>query len=314
MRILYVMDPLERMHPEKDTTFAFMLSGTARGHINLHCLPRDLTIRAGRVYAHVTEATVSRQAPHFHPGASSFVALDEIDAVFIRKDPPFDQAYLYLTLCLERARGKTLIINDPRGLRDANEKIYATNFSRWMPETLVSSDREEIHAFVKDIGGEAVIKPLDGAGGAGVMMLSTTDRNARSIVDTLTAEGTRIAMVQAFLPKVVEGDKRVLLMDGEILGAILRVPRADDIRSNIHVGGRTAPTEITKRERELIEDITPQLKKDGLFFVGLDLIGEHLTEVNVTSPTGIQELGRFTKSHPEDRVIQWAEEHRLKKP
>ncbi len=306
------MDPLERMHPEKDTTFAFMLSGTARGHLNLHCQPRDITVREGRVFAHVTEATVSRQAPHYNTGPSSLVALDELDAVLIRKDPPFDQAYLYLTLCLERARGKVLLINDPRGLRDANEKIYATHFTRWMPRTLISSDRDEIHSFVKELGGEAVIKPLDGAGGAGVMTLSASDRNSRSIVDTLTGEGARIAMVQEYLPAVSVGDKRVLLLEGEVLGAILRVPRSDDFRSNIHVGGRVQPTELTPREQELVADLAPRLKQDGLVFVGLDLIGEHLTEVNVTSPTGIQELGRFQSAHPEDRVIQWIEQHRIK--
>jgi glutathione synthase len=198
-------------------------------------------------------------------------------------------------------------VNDPRGLRDANEKLYALNFKEWMPETIVTSDRDTILSFLDTVGGRAVIKPLDGAGGVGVLTLFKDDKNARAIIDVLTYEGQRLAMVQAFLPSVTEGDKRILLLEGEPLGAILRVPRADDIRSNIHVGGSVVPTELTARERELVRSIAPRLIKDGLFFVGLDVIGEHLTEVNVTSPTGIQELGRFTNSKPADKVIEWAE-------
>jgi glutathione synthase len=313
MRILYVMDPLETMHPEKDTTFAFLRASQKRGHESLHCLPHHLSVREGRVLAHVRSATVGTSAPFHAYGERRTAFLDEIDAVMIRKDPPFDQAYLYATLCLERARGQTLVVNDPRGLRDANEKLYAMHFSRWMPRTLVSADRDEIHAFVDEVGGQAVIKPLDGAGGAGVMMVERDHKNARAIVDTLTGEGRRIAMVQGFLPSVTEGDKRVLLLDGEPLGAILRVPRPDDLRSNIHVGGTVRPAELTPREKELVADIAPRLKADGLYFVGLDLIGEHLTEVNVTSPTGIQELGRFTQSEPEAKVIAWLEDHRVRK-
>jgi glutathione synthase len=203
-----------------------------------------------------------------------------------------------------------VIVNDPRGLRDANEKIYAMQFREWMPRTIVAADRDEILAFAAEVGGNAVIKPLDGAGGVGVLQLRVEDKNARAIVDVLTLEGSRLAMVQAFLPSVVEGDKRVLLLDGEPLGAILRVPRADDLRSNIHVGGSVVPTELTARERALVAAIAPRLRQDGLFFVGLDVIGEHLTEVNVTSPTGIQELGRFTGTRPADRVIEWAEKRR----
>lgn len=313
MRILYVMDPLERMTPDKDSTFAFMRAGTARGHVNLHCLPHDLSIRDGRTFAHVREATVSQTAPYHAYGKAEQVALEDVDAVMIRKDPPFDLPYLLATLTLEMARGKTLIVNDPRGLREANEKIYALHFAKWMTRTMVSSNRDEIRAFVDDVGGRAVIKPLDGAGGVGVMALSNADNNARAIADVVTAEGTRLAMVQQFLPKVTDGDKRVILLDGEPLGAILRVPRGDDFRANIHVGGNVKPTELTPRERELVADIAPRLRADGLFFVGLDLIAEHLTEVNVTSPTGIQELGRFTGTKPEETVIAWLEANRLRK-
>jgi glutathione synthase len=312
MRIVYVMDPLERMHPLKDSTFAFLRASAALGHTSYHCLPQQVTVRDGRVYAHVREASVSAEAPYHAYGAASVLPLDEVDAVLIRKDPPFDTAYLMLTLCLEYLRGKTLVVNDPQGLREANEKLYALHFSQWMVPTMVSSNRDEILAFAADIGGRAVIKPLDGAGGVGVMTLLAGDRNARAIVDVVTGEGARLAMVQGFIDRVTEGDKRVILLDGEPLGAILRVPRGDDFRANIHVGGSVLPTELTERERAIVADLAPRLRRDGLYFVGLDLVGEFLTEVNVTSPTGIQELGRFHNTRPEETVIRWVEEHRVR--
>ncbi len=313
MRFVFVMDPLTRVTHDKDTSFAFIRAAQGRGHESFHCLPQDLVLREGRTLASVHRMEILTEPPYIvlhKDEGTKVVDLESIDAVFIRKDPPFDQAYLYATLMLERARGKTLIINDPRGLRDANEKLYAMHFSEWTPKTMVTADREMIHQFVLDVGGKAVIKPLDGAGGWGVMMLRSDDKNGRAIVDMLTGEGQRVAMVQAFLPAVSEGDKRILLLDGEPLGAILRVPRQDEIRSNIHVGGSVVPTELTPREQELVRSIAPRLRLDGLIFVGLDVIGEHLTEVNVTSPTGIQELSRFSGTDQAVKVIEWAEKKR----
>lgn len=308
MRLLYIMDGPESISPDKDTTFAFLKSGERRGHENLHALLRDVYLDGGEVRARARRAMTSKDAPYLVLGEVVDIALSEASAVLIRKDPPFDTDYLYCTLLLEHARHKTLIINDPRGLRDANEKLYALNFPEHTPRTIVSANRDRIHAFVREVGGRAVIKPLHGMGGFGVLGLTDGDKNARAIVDMLTNEGKTIAMVQEFLPAVTEGDKRILLLDGEPLGAILRVPRADELRSNIHVGGSVVPTELTPREHAMVKALAPKLKEDGLIFVGLDVIGERLTEVNVTSPTGIQELARFTKSQPEDRVIQWIEE------
>jgi glutathione synthase len=307
MRLVYVMDPMDRILPDKDTSFAFLRASMARGHTSLHCEPRDVFLKDGDVHARVRPVTVSDTAPHFQLGERYDVRLADVGAVLIRKDPPFDAQYLYLTLMLERARNRTLIVNDPRGLRDANEKLYTLHFARHMPRTMVTSDRARILEFVEELGGEGVVKPLDGAGGAGVMMIAKTDRNTRSILDVLTLEGQRLAMVQEYLPKVREGDKRVLLLDGQILGAILRVPRADDLRSNIHVGGTVEPCEVTAKERDVIADIVPRLREDGLHFVGLDMIGERLTEVNVTSPTGIQELSRHLGRDMADPVIAWLE-------
>jgi glutathione synthase len=314
MRIVFLMDPLTRVNPEKDTTFAFIEAAQARGHESLHALIHDLGVRAGRTFARVRSVTIHAEEPRIRLGDTlTEISLDAVDVVFIRKDPPFDRAYSYATLLLEHARGGPLVVNDPRGLRDANEKLYALNFKEWMPETIVTSDRDTILSFLDTVGGRAVIKPLDGAGGVGVLTLFKDDKNARAIIDVLTHEGQRLAMVQAFLPSVTAGDKRILLLEGEPLGAILRVPRADDIRSNIHVGGTVVPTELTPRERELVAAIAPRLIQDGLFFVGLDVIGEHLTEVNVTSPTGIQELGRFTNTKPAAKVIEWAEKRRARR-
>jgi glutathione synthase len=307
MRFVYVMDPMDRVLPDKDTTFAFQRAAQRRGHESLHCEVRDLFVKNGDVFARVRHLTVSDAAPHAVFGAPEEVRLADVEAVFIRKDPPFDTPYLYATLLLERARGRTVIMNDPRGLRDANEKLYALHFAKHMPRTLVSSNEEQIFAFVREVGGRGVIKPLDGAGGAGVMMLVPNDKNGRAIVQSVTAEGTRLAMVQEYLPAVEQGDKRVLLLDGEVLGAINRIPRGDDFRSNIHVGGSVVAYTLSSEERAMIADITPRLKEDGLIFVGLDVIGGKLTEVNVTSPTGIQQLSEHVGRDVAEDVIRWVE-------
>jgi glutathione synthase len=306
MRLVYVMDPMERVLPDKDTTFAFQRAAQRRGHALFHCEPRDVFVADGDVWARVRGLTVSDQSPHFGLGAAEDLRLADVDCVAIRKDPPFDSEYLYVTLMLERLRGRVLVVNDPRGLRDANEKLYTLHFARHMPRTLVTSDRARILRFVHDLGC-GVVKPLDGAGGSGVMVVTKEDRNTRSIVDYITREGTVHAMVQEYLPAVREGDKRVLVLEGEVLGAINRIARDDEVRSNIHAGGRVEPTEVTATERVIVADMAPRLAADGLVFVGLDFIGGKLTEVNVTSPTGIQELSRHMGRDAADRVIDWIE-------
>lgn len=310
MRFVYVMDPMDRILPDKDTTFAIQRAAQRRGHGSLHCEPRDVFVADGDVWARVREVSVGDAAPHFSYGKTIDVRLAEVECVFIRKDPPFDAEYLYVTLMLEKLRGRTLVVNDPRGLRDANEKLYALHFVRHMPSTIVTSDRDRIHAFVAR-RGTAVVKPLDGAGGSGVMVVSKADRNTRSIVDYVTRDGTRLAMVQEYLPAVLEGDKRVLLLAGEILGAVNRVARSDDVRSNIHAGGRVEPAAVTDGERAIVRDMAARLEADGLVFVGLDFIGGKLTEVNVTSPTGIQELSRHTGRDEAERVVAWVEKRAI---
>jgi glutathione synthase len=307
MRYVFVMDPMDKVLPDKDTTFAFQRASQSRVHENYHAEPRDVFAREGKIFARARRVFVSDTAPVVKLEEFQELCLENVDCVFIRKDPPFDANYLYLTLLLERLRGETLLVNDPRGLREANEKLYTLNFAEFMPTTLVSALQDEIFRFLKTVGGQGVIKPLDGAGGAGVMMLRSEDKNARAIVENITGEGKRLAMVQAYVPAVTEGDKRILLLDGEVLGAINRVPRADDLRSNIHVGGRVEPCDVTESEIAMVKTLAPKLRADGLFFVGLDVIGGKLTEVNVTSPTGIQELSRHKGEDVSARVIAWVE-------
>jgi len=307
MRFVFVMDGVDRVDPDKDTSFGFIEAALARGHQCLHCLIHQVEYWQGTVTA-VTrplQITAGRLALD---GDAQRVRLTEVDAVFIRKDPPFDSPYAHATLLLELLRGQTLVVNDPRGLRDANEKLYALSFAQWMPPTLVSCDRQAIHDFVAEVGGKAVIKPLDGAGGFGVLGVATGDANTPSIVDLLTREGTRLAVVQQYLPEIREGDKRVLLLDGEPLGAVLRMPKAGDLRANIHAGADVRPHELTAAEKAMIADMAPKLRADGLVFVGLDVIGDKLTEINVTCPTGIRELSRFSGTRESDRVIAWVEQ------
>jgi glutathione synthase len=310
MRFVYVMDPLIRILPAKDTTFAFQRAAQKRGHESLHCELRNVFVDSSDVWATVRRISVSDAPPHFESSDPFDVRLADVDCVLIRKDPPFDAEYLYVTLMLERLRGRTLIVNDPRGLRDANEKLYTLHFSQHMPRTLVACDAARIHRFIAEVT-TAVIKPLDGAGGSGVMVVGQRDKNTRSIVDYLTREGTSHIMVQEFVPAVREGDKRVLLLEGEVLGAINRIARDDDVRSNIHAGGRVEPCDVTAHERATVADMAPRLAADGLFFVGLDFIGGRLTEVNVTSPTGIQELSRHVGRDMAEPVIAWIERRAL---
>ncbi len=314
MRFLFVMDRADTMHPTKDTSFAFIRGAQARGHATHHCLPRDSSNRGRDVSAMARPILVSNTPPHVTLGEPERLELVSLDAVFIRKDPPFDSAYAHLTHQLELVKDRVLVLNDPQGLRNANEKLFTFHFSELMPRSLVTADPEAVAAFVAEVGGQAVLKPIDGAGGAGVVVLRSDDRNTRSLADVWTDEGRRLTLVQAYESAVRTGDKRVIVLDGEPLGAILRVPREDDVRANIHAGGRVAPTELTPRELEIVATMAPRLRAEGLYFVGLDLIGERLIEVNVTSPTGIQELGVFLGRPLEEDVIAWVERHAKRLP
>jgi glutathione synthase len=233
--------------------------------------------------------------------------LSDVDVVFVRKDPPFDAQYLHLTQLLDLASKSTLIVNSPQGLRDANEKLFALQFAQYTPRTLVTSSPTRIQEFLREIGGEGVLKPLDGAGGFGVVLLRRDDPNLRALIDLETQEGRQPALLQEYLPAVKGGDKRVLVLDGKILGAIRRVPHGNDIRANIHVGGTVEPAELNDVEQDLVSAVGGLLRSRGLWFAGLDLIGERLIEINVTSPTGIQQLAKHLGRPVEQEVIAWAE-------
>jgi glutathione synthase len=308
MRFVVIMDPVSTVLPEADTTFALMEEAQQRGHRIDHCLNTDLILDAGRLHARVAPATLARDpvAP-MRLGAAEVVSLNDVDAVFVRTDPPFDENYLWTTQLLEIVKRETLVVNDPRGLQRANEKLYTTYFPELMPATLVTSFKDTIKAFLTRVGGHAVIKPLDGRGGEGVLVLREGDPNVNAIIEATTKNGRRAAMVQVFLPEVKVGDKRILLLDGEFLGAVLRVPASDEIRSNLRVGGRGVAASLSAEDRVIVERLGPKLREDGLYFVGIDVIGGKLTEVNVTSPTGIQSMSRLDGKNYSAQVIDWVE-------
>lgn len=308
MRIVFVMDPVSTVIVDEDTSFALMMAAQERGHRIDHCMVRDVCLCDGEPSATVRPARVQNDpSKPVTLGDPEDVRLADVDVVFVRKDPPFDDEYLWLTLLLEHLRDRTLVVNDPRGLREANEKLYACNFPELMPRTLVSGEKRRIKSFLEDVGGKAVIKPIEGHGGGGVFALVAGDGNLNGLIESVTRDGTRIAMVQELIPEVTEGDKRILLLDGEPLGAILRVPQGGDLRSNIHVGGSVVKADLTDADRRIIETLAPRLRADGLWFVGLDVIGGKLTEVNVTSPTGIQQMTRLDAQDYSTRVVEWLE-------
>jgi glutathione synthase len=287
------MDPIEGIDIDADSTFAMALEAQARGHGLYHYLPQDLSLREGRVVAHARPLEVRREAGnHFSFGAPETLDLAGVDVVLMRQDPPFDMAYITATHILEHIHPRTLVVNDPVSVRNAPEKLFVTHFDGVMPPTLITSSRREIDAFRaehKDI----IVKPLYGNGGAGVFHITPGDENLNSLLEMFSENFREPVIVQRYVPEVRQGDKRIILVDGEAVGAINRVPAEGEARSNMHVGGRAEKTELTAREREICEAIGPALRHDGLIFVGIDVIGDYLTEINVTSPTGIQEIDRF---------------------
>jgi glutathione synthase len=310
MRLVFVMDPVSTVIVDEDTSFALMLEAQARGHHVDHCLPRDVGLRGRQVVARVRRATMQRVAGNpITLGEPEDIDLVDVDAVFIRKDPPFTDAYLWLTLVLDHLEGSTLVVNNPRGLREANEKLYAHHFPEIVPPTIMTSHKDEILKFLNDVGRRAVIKPIDGHGGEGVFLLADGDSNLNALIEAVTHSGARNAIVQALIPEVYhEGDKRILLVDGELLGVVGRVPRKGDLRSNVHVGGSATPAALTDADRNIIETIRPRLLSDKLFFVGLDVIGGKLIEVNVTSPTLIQQMSRLCEKNLSATVIDRLED------
>src|SRR6201986_4968789 len=287
------MDPIEKIDIGGDSTFALALEGQSRGHTLLYYGPRDLTFRDGVVSAVVRPLQVrATKGDHFTLGEAERLDLAKTDVVLMRQDPPFDMAYITATHILERIHPETLVVNDPAHVRNAPEKLFVTEFKDFMPPTLITTDRAEIASF-RDEHKDIILKPLYGNGGAGVFRVKQDDENFGSLMEMFTFFYREPMIVQRYLPDVRKGDKRIILVDGEFAGAIHRVPAAGEARSNMHVGGRPEATELTSREKAICAAIGPELKKRGFIFTGIDVIGDYMTEINVTSPTGIHEVRRF---------------------
>lgn len=319
MNIAFIIDPIALLDPTHDSTVAIMEAAQLRGHQVWITTIEQLLVQAGAAWGELTSVTlqpVELQAGHWHAatdwytlGTPEWQPLTNMAAVWMRKDPPVTIPYLYVTQILDLLPPeKTLVINRPRGLQAANEKLYALNFPTVIPETIVTASKPIIKEFVEKQGA-AVLKPLGGKAGEGIVFLQTGDRNTNSLIEISTQWGKLPVMVQQFLPAAAEGDKRILLLEGEPIGAVNRIPTGSDFRGNMAVGGRVAQTEITPREQEICATVAPALRRDGLYFVGLDVIGGYLTEVNVTSPTGIREIDRLSDVRLGQTVIEWLEHH-----
>ena len=293
LNVAIQMDPVERIDIAADSTFALATEAQARGHKLLYYGTRDLSLRETKLVARVRPLTLRNvRGDHYTLGEPSVYVLSDADVVLMRQDPPFDMAYITATHMLERIHPKTLVVNDPFHVRNAPEKLFVTQFEGLMPPTLITSDREEIRAF-RATHKEIVVKPLYGNGGAGVFRLKSDDENLNALLEMFTQFYREPVVVQRYVPQVRQGDKRIILVDGEAVGGINRVPAEGEARSNLHVGGRAEPIELSPRDRAICAAIGPELKARGLIFAGIDVIGDYLTEINVTSPTGIQELRRF---------------------
>jgi len=305
------MDPMETVNIDGDSTFVLALEAQARGYTLYHYLPQDMALNHKRVLAHARPLQVRRkQGDHFTFGAAEWLDLAKADVVLMRQDPPFDMAYITATHLLEHIHPETLVVNDPASVRNAPEKLFVTHFPDLMPPTVITSNRQQIMEFRaehKDI----IVKPLFGNGGAGVFHIKPDDENLNSLLETFTQLFREPIIVQKYMPAVRQGDKRIILIDGKAAGAVNRVPAAGESRSNMHVGGKPVQSKLTTREHEICEAIGPALKERGLIFVGIDVIGDYMTEINVTSPTGLQEINRFDGSKLEADIWD-AIEARLK--
>jgi glutathione synthase len=303
LRVACQMDPIDRIDIAGDSTFALLLEAQRRGHAMFYYMPPNLTFDAGRLLARGSTLTVEDKAgTHYRLSDPRTVDLSELDVVLLRQDPPFDMSYITTTHLLERIHPKTLVVNDPAHVRNAPEKVFVLDFLDLMPPTLVTRNAEDVKRFRaehKDI----ILKPLYGNGGASVFHVPPGDTNLNSLIELFQTVFREPFMVQQYRPEVRAGDKRIILVDGEVVGAVNRVPAADETRSNLHVGGVAAATELTPRDREICARLGPELRERGLLFTGIDVIGPYLTEINVTSPTGIRQIKMF--GGPDIAALIW---------
>jgi glutathione synthase len=295
LRAAFQMDPLDKINIAGDSTFALLLKAQERGHKLYHYLAQDLTYNGGRLYAGAHEISVQPvTGDHFKLGEFAILDLGhDVDVVLMRQDPPFDLGYITATHLLERIQGETLVVNDPASVRNAPEKLWVLNFARFMPPTMITRSLGATRKFLAD-HGDIVIKPLHGFAGGSVFRIGRDGQNLASLQELFNRTYREPHVVQAFVPEIAKGDKRIVLVDGEVAGAVNRVPGEGEIRSNLAVGGTAAKTELTPGEQEICAALGPELKRRGLLFVGIDVIGGRwLTEINVTSPTGIVAIDKF---------------------
>lgn len=309
LRMAFVMDPVGAINTEKDTTYVLMLEAQARGHEVFYLELKDLYVKNARAFGNASRISLKKGRDYYKLGERETAGMDTFDVVWMRKDPPFNQDYIYATYILSLIdQSKTKVINDPRGIRESNEKLYTLYFPEWIPGSIVTKDIEQLNKFLAEEGGEIVVKPLDGHGGEGVFYVRDGDRNSNVILETITNFGKQYVLAQRFIKEVSEGDKRIILLNGEPLGAVLRVPKpGGEFRCNFHSGGSPAKSDLTERDIKICKALSRRLKKDGLYFVGIDVIGGYITEINTTSPTGIQEINRLNGVKLEADVIDFVE-------
>jgi len=293
LKVAFQMDPMETVNIHGDSTFALMLEAEKRGHALWHYDVNDMTYRDGDVIALARPVSVkNNEGDHFDFGPAETVDLRDMDVIWMRQDPPFDMAYITATHLLDLIADDTLVLNNPSEVRNAPEKLFSLEFKDLMPATMITRREEDVRAF-RDVHGDIIVKPLFGNGGVGVFHLKKDDSNLGSLMEMFLGASREPVMVQEFLPEVVRGDKRIILVDGEAVGAINRVPADGEIRSNLVAGGTAIQSGLTAREQEICDRLKPELKKRGLLFVGIDVIGDWLTEINVTSPTGLLAINKF---------------------
>ena len=308
MKIAFQMDPIEYVDINADSTFRLAEEAQNRGHDLYVYTPNDLTFNRGKVAAKVRSISLKRKiGDHVSFGAVELLDLSEFGVIWLRQDPPFDMGYITNTHLLDLVDKETLIVNNPFWVRNLPEKLLVLEFPDLIPDTVISRDLDEIKEFKREFK-DIIVKPLYGNGGAGIFRLKEDDKNLTSLHELFSNMSSEPLIAQAFLPDVRSGDKRIILVDGSPVGAINRVPKAGEIRSNMHVGGKAEPAKLSQRDREICRAIGPTLKSKGQVFVGIDVIGEYLTEINVTSPTGIQELERFDKVNIAEMIWHAVEE------
>lgn len=309
MRHLFIVDPLVGLNVEQDTSIVLMREATRRGHEVLACEVGDLSVGDAAVpMASRVELVVREVEDWYAAGPRRAEALSSFDVVWMRKDPPYDIDYFFVTHLLGLVSPPALVVNDPMGLREVTEKLFVLRFPDITPESLISRNVAELEAFREKLGGEMIIKPLGGCGGEGVFHLTPGDRNAKAILELGTQHGTTYQIAQCYVPEIRMGDKRVIVVEGEPLGAVLRVPRDEESRANFHVGGTAQKAEVTANDRAICERIGPDLRRLGIVLAGIDVIGEWLTEVNVTSPTGIREINALDGVALEASVLDAVEQ------